>query len=121
MDVIRKRYFRVVKSLELFNRRLEIDGDRCHPAKTYHLTLVQSHKDSPREKYSKAIVSRHSLPVVPVNKPFAVLLGDTALCAAMRDSIESLKPYTTTLFPIPYYLFPSAKRYICQCLTYPLL
>jgi len=29
----------------------------------------------------------------------------------MRDSIESLKPYTTTLFPIPYYLFPSAKRY----------
>ncbi|WP_318699097.1 MULTISPECIES: serine protease [unclassified Roseofilum] len=38
--------------------------------------------------------------------------ADTALCAAMRDSIESLKPYTTTLFPIPYYLFPSAKRYM---------
>ena len=34
----------------------------------------------------------------------------TALCAAMRDSIESLKPYTTTLFPIPYSLAQSAIR-----------
>ncbi|MBP0015107.1 MAG: hypothetical protein J7545_16090 [Roseofilum sp. SBFL] len=30
----------------------------------------------------------------------------------MRDSIESSKLCTKSLFPIPYSLFPSAKRYI---------
>ncbi|MBP0014679.1 MAG: hypothetical protein J7545_07080 [Roseofilum sp. SBFL] len=36
----------------------------------------------------------------------------TALCAVMRDSVESSKLCTKSLFPIPYSLFPSAKRYI---------
>jgi len=30
----------------------------------------------------------------------------------MRDSIESSKLCTKSLFPIPYSLFPSAKRYM---------
>ncbi|MBP0030163.1 hypothetical protein [Roseofilum sp. Guam] len=44
------------------------------------------------------------------NERGLVLRYHTALCAAMRDSIESLKPYTTTLFPIPYSLAQSAIK-----------
>jgi len=33
--------------------------------------------------------------------------GNTAQSAVMKYSVQSSKPYTTTLFPIPYSLFPS--------------
>jgi len=35
-----------------------------------------------------------------------------ALRAVMVYSLKGSKPCTTTLFPIPYSLFPSAKRYM---------